>query len=227
MSGLTMFFGVMGAIAQNDIRKVLSFHIVSQIGYMVMGLALFTPLALAGSIFYIIHHILVKTNLFLISGIIKETNGYYKLKKLGSVYNLFPFVTLLFVISAFSLAGIPPLSGFWGKFILAKAGLELEQYFIVAVSLLVGFLTLFSMSKIWRSVFWSPAPAKYKKEIRYDGRSLFKSKYAMILSSAFLAAFTLLLSFFPDLLSTFSQEAAEQLLNPSIYVDAVLKTNYK
>jgi multicomponent Na+:H+ antiporter subunit D len=222
VSGLTMLVGVLGAVAQNDFRKILSFHIISQIGYMVMGLALFTPLALAGSIFYIIHHILVKTNLYLISGIVKETNGYYLLKKLGSVYDRFPWVTVLFVISAFSLAGIPPLSGFWGKFVLAKAGLEIEQYVIVIVSLLVGLLTLFSMSKIWRSVFWKPATEQLKNEIKYDEKSLFKSKYLMMLSSGFLALLTLLLSLYPEILINYSQKAAEQLLNPQSYIDAVL-----
>jgi multicomponent Na+:H+ antiporter subunit D len=223
VAGLTMFLGVLGAVAQNDIRRILSFHIVSQIGYMIMGLALFTPLALAGSIFYIVHHILVKTNLFLISGIVKETNGYFLLRKLGGVYNLFPYVTLLFLISAFSLAGIPPLSGFWGKFILAKAGFEVEQYFIVAISLAVGFLTLYSMSKIWESVFWAPVPDGLEKDVRYDSAALFKSKYPMILSSAFLALLTLFLSFYPDLLIVVSQKAADQLLNPQSYIDAVLQ----
>jgi len=223
IAGLTMFFGVLGAVAQEDLRKILSFHIVSQIGYMIMGLALFTPLALAGSIFYIFHHILVKTNLFLISGLIKQSNGSFSLKRLGGVYKLFPLVTILFIISAFSLAGIPPLSGFWGKFILAKAGLELEQYFIVIVSLIVGFLTLFSMTKIWRAVFWSPIPEECSSELRFDRTSLFKNKYAMILSSVLLASFTLLISFYPDLFVSYSKMTAEQLLNPDMYINSVLK----
>lgn len=223
LAGLTMVFGVLGAIAQRDFKKILSFHIVSQIGYMIMGLALFTPLAIAGSIFYIVHHILVKTNLFLISGIVKVTNGHYLLSKLGGVYDRYPYVTVLFVISAFSLAGIPPLSGFWGKFILAKAGFEANQYFIVAVSLLVGLLTLFSMSKIWVSVFWSAAPEAAKSPPRYDSRALFKSHYWLLLSSAFLAACTLCLSFYPDLLAALSKRTAEELLDPQIYIHAVLK----
>jgi multicomponent Na+:H+ antiporter subunit D len=223
LSGLTMFFGVLGAIAQQDFKKILSFHIVSQIGYMVMGLALFTPLALAGSIFYIVHHILVKTNLFLISGIVEKTNGHFLLKKLGGVYDRFPYVTILFVISAFSLAGIPPLSGFWGKFILAKAGFESNHYFIVAISLLVGLLTLFSMTKIWKSVFWSKVPDDSKSAIRYDSRTLFKAHYLLILPSVFLTLCTLFLSFYPDLLISISKEAAEQLLDPQRYIHAVLK----
>jgi multicomponent Na+:H+ antiporter subunit D len=165
---------------------------------------------------------LVKTNLFLVSGIVKETNGYFLLKKLGGVYQRFPYVTLLFVISAFSLAGIPPLSGFWGKFILAKAGLEVEQYTIVVVSLLVGFLTLYSMSKIWASVFWSPAPEALENEIKYDSANLWKKKPMMLIASVFLALITLGLSIYPAWLINFSIVASEQLLNSKIYIDAVL-----
>jgi len=223
ISGFTMFFGVLGAIAQNDVKKILSFHIVSQIGYMVMGLALFTPLAIAGSIFYIVHHILVKTNLFLISGIIKEINGHYLLRKLGGIYARFPYVTVLFVISAFSLSGIPPLSGFWGKFMLTKAGLEANQYFIVAVSLLVGILTLFSMTKIWKSAFWSTTPDDENQGIQYTPKSLWRSKYLFLLASTFLTLCTLLLSLYPDLLINISTKAAEQLLDSQEYIHAVLK----
>ncbi len=222
LAGLTMFFGVLGALAQRDFKKILSFHIVSQIGYMIMGLALYTPLAIAGAIYYIVHHILVKTNLFLISGIIKVTHGHYLLSKLGGVYDRYPYVTVLFVISAFSLAGLPPLSGFWGKFILAKAGLATNNYTIVAVSLLVGFLTLFSMSKIWLAVFWSSAPNDAKSEHKYDSKTLFRSHYLLILSSTFLALCTLFLSLYPEALISLSKRTAEQLLDPQVYIHAVL-----
>ncbi|HKK74552.1 MAG TPA: proton-conducting transporter membrane subunit [Saprospiraceae bacterium] len=225
LAGLTMFFGVLGAIAQHNFKKILSFHIVSQIGYMIMGLALFTPLAIAGSIFYIVHHILVKTNLFLISGIVKVTHGHYLLKKLGGVYNRFPYVTILFAISAFSLAGIPPLSGFWGKFTLAKAGLAAESYTIVVVSLVVGLLTLFSMSKIWVSVFWSAEPEETKSRVTYNSRTLFRTHYMLIISSVFLTMCTLFLTFYPDALIAVSQRAAEQLLDSQIYIQAVMGEN--
>lgn len=227
LAGLTMFFGVLGAIAQRDFKKILSFHIISQIGYMIMGLALFTPLAIAGSIFYIVHHILVKTNLFLISGIVKVTEGHYLLRKLGGIYDRYPYVTVLFVIVAFSLAGIPPLSGFWGKFILAKAGLAADQYTIVVVSLVVGLLTLFSMSKIWVAAFWSSAPEFPSARPKHSNRSLFGSHYMRILSSVFLTVCTLFLSFYPEALINVSKMTAEQLLEPQGYIEAVLGKNRK
>lgn len=222
LAALTMIIGVLGAVAQYDIKKLLSFHIISQIGYMVMGLAIFSPLALAGAIFFIIHNILVKTNLFFISGIIERHQGSYKLKELGGVYDKLPFVSLLFAISAFSLAGIPPLSGFWGKYILAKAGLDQDQYLIVAASLLTGLLTLFSMSKIWRQVFLQPFP-EHRKPV-YEGReaTFIKNNKGMVTASVILAGFTLWLSFFAAPLVELSEKAADQLLNRELYIQTVL-----
>ena len=217
IAGLTMITGVFGAIAQNDFRKILAFHIISQIGYMIMGLALYTPLAIAGAIFYVLHHILVKTNLFLISGLVKVTNRSFLLKQLGGVYSRYPLVTILFVISAFSLAGIPPLSGFWSKFFLVKAGLAIEEYLIVFISLLVGLLTLFSMSKIWKHVFQSEDPQPSDEKV-----NLFKKRKYMLLPSVFLATATLFISFFPQVLFNLSRIAAEQLLNADAYINAVL-----
>lgn len=217
ISGFTMFTGVLGAIAQTDFRKILSFHIISQIGYMIMGLALYTPLALAGAIFYVLHHILVKTNLFLISGLVRSTQGSYLLKDLGGVYKKYPLISILFVISAFSLAGVPPLSGFWSKFFLVQAGLEIEQYVIVVVSLVVGLLTLFSMSKIWKEAFLAKEPEEVPEKI-----NLFKKLPLMLFPVIFLAACTVFLSFFPQVLFSLSETAAEQLLNGDAYINAVL-----
>ena len=129
---LTMVTGVLGAAAQFEFRRVLSFHIVSQIGYMVLGLGLFTPLALAGTVFYLIHHIVVKTNLFLVAGIVKRLGGTLDLGSLGGLYRRRPALALLFLVPAFSLAGIPPLSGFWGKLVLVKAGLDSGHYAVTA-----------------------------------------------------------------------------------------------
>ncbi|GAL17378.1 Na(+) H(+) antiporter subunit D [Vibrio maritimus] len=114
VAGLTMLTGVLGAAAQFDIKRILSFHIISQIGYMIMGLAIYTPLALAGAIFYIVHHIIVKANLFLIGGFVERRYGSSQLSKLGGVYKSMPLLAFLFIIPAFSLAGFP-LIGFLGQ----------------------------------------------------------------------------------------------------------------
>jgi multicomponent Na+:H+ antiporter subunit D len=125
---------------------------------MILGLALFTPLAIVGGVFYIMHHIIVKANLFLVSGVVHRLKGTHELKKLGGLYRTHPWLGVLFMVPALSLAGLPPLSGFFAKFILIRAGVEVEAWWIVGVALLVGLLTLYSMIKIWAEVFWKAQP---------------------------------------------------------------------
>ncbi len=213
LAGLTMVTGVLGAVAQNEFRRVLSFHIISQIGYMIMGLGLFTPLALAGAVFYIMHHIIVKMNLFLVSGIVHRLRGSYELKDLGDVYKTHPWLAILFLIPAFSLAGFPPLSGFWAKLILVQAGLQTEQYVIVAVSLLVSLLTIFSMMKIWAEAFWKKAPAPAQPDTR---------NLAFMVAPAFgLALVTIVIGFSVQPFYDLALRAANQLADPSEYIAAV------
>ncbi len=223
ISGLTMVTGVLGAAAQNEVRRILSFHIVSQIGYMIMGLALFTPLALVGSVFYIVHHIIVKTNLFLIGGIVRRLSGSFELSALGGLYRSHPFVAMLFLVPAFSLAGFPPLSGFWAKLILIKAGLDIQQYLIVAVALAVGLLTLFSMTKIWAEVFWKPLPPERVGDAaRAEGVMGRTSLAVLLVPSIALALMTLVIGFHPEPFFAVAQRSAAQLLDPGAYIRAVL-----
>jgi multicomponent Na+:H+ antiporter subunit D len=214
IAGLTMLTGVLGAVAQNEFRRILSFHIVSQIGYMIMGLGLFTRLALAGSVFYIVHHIIVKTNLFLVSGVVYRLRGTFELKDLGGLYHAHPMLALLFLIPALSLAGMPPLSGFFAKLALLQAGLEMGQYVIVVVALAVGILTLVSMTKIWAEAFWKPATD--------PSASVALSLRTLLLPIATLATLTVLIGLAAGPLFALSIQAADQLLNPRDYIQAVL-----
>jgi multicomponent Na+:H+ antiporter subunit D len=178
-----------------------------------MGLGLFTTLALAGSVFYIIHHIIVKTNLFLISGVVERISGSYDLKKLGGIYGVSPLLSALFLIPAFSLAGLPPFSGFFAKLFLLRAGLDVSNYAIVAVALAVGFLTLFSMMKIWNEVFWKPS----------ESGDAAKPKGAEIWVPVMaLAALTVAIGLAVEPVYRISEEAARQLANPADYIQAVL-----
>jgi multicomponent Na+:H+ antiporter subunit D len=212
----TMMTGVLGAAAQTEVRRILSFHIISQIGYMVLGLGLFTRLALAGSVFYILHHIVVKTNLFLISGLIRRLGGSFELDRVGGLYRASPMLSLLFIVPAFSLAGLPPLSGFWAKLYLVRAGLEAGQYLVVAIALAVGVLTLYSMTKIWAGAFWSPAPAEGPAE---PTRPLTRRLIGPV---AGLAAITILIGLWAYPLAELSSRAAGELIDPQQYVEAVL-----
>ncbi|MFP4238711.1 Na+/H+ antiporter subunit D [Rhodosalinus sp.] len=219
VAGLTMLTGVLGAAAQNEMRKILSFHIISQIGYMIMGLALLTPLALAGAVFYIVHHIIVKANLFLIAGVAQRLTGGEALNRIGGLYKSAPLLAVLFIVPAFSLAGFPPLSGFWAKFVLVRAALGIDAWVIAGVALVVGLLTIYSMTKIWAAAFWEPHPDGLAPTLdRLDGRA----RAAFLLPIAGLAALTVAIGLFPEPFVVFAERSAEQLLDPSSYVTAVL-----
>ncbi|MEJ5220454.1 MAG: Na+/H+ antiporter subunit D [Tepidiforma sp.] len=158
MSAATMVSGVLGAAAHQDMKRILSFHIISQIGYMTMGLALATPLALGGALFYMVHNIIAKTNLFFVAGVVRRLRGSYELRDLGGLARAHPWLAAAFFVSAFSLAGVPPLSGFFAKFIMVRAAIETREYAVAGVMLGVGLLTLFSMVKIWTEAFLKPSP---------------------------------------------------------------------
>lgn len=209
---LTMVVGVLGAIAQDDVRRILSFHIISQIGYMIFGLALFTIAGIAGAIFYMVHHIVVKTTLFMVGGLIEETTGTSALRRLGGMLRFSPALAVLFLVAAFSLAGIPPLSGFVAKLALLEAGINSGAYLAVAVSVAVSFLTLFSMSKIWNRVFWQSPPEKLPNV---------KTPRGMRLATGALLAVSLSITVFAAPLFGYIHRTADDLMERQPYIDAV------
>jgi multicomponent Na+:H+ antiporter subunit D len=227
LAGLTMVTGVLGAVAQNEVRRILSFHIVSQIGYMLMGLAILTPLALAGSVFYIMHHIVVKTTLFLVSGIMRRRGGSYELKYLGGLYRSNPALAVMFLIPALALAGVPPLSGFFAKLGLVRAALEAESYVIVGIAISVGVLTLFSMSKIWQEAFWKPKPETSGEYGPHDPAAPGRARTQIPLMTVpvvVLITITITMGIAAGPVYELAMDAAEQLLRPELYVRAVLGT---
>ena len=216
VAAATMASGVLAAASQGHVRRILSFHIVSQIGYMVLGLALATPLALASAIFYVIHHIVTKTNLFLVGGLIARAGGGEALSGLGGLAVRRTGLAILFAVPALSLAGVPPLSGFFAKLFLLRAGVEAEAWLAVAVALGAGLLTLFSMTKIWSEAFWKPAP---------DGNEARERDlpWSALGASGALALLTVSLGFGAEGLWSVAEEAAMQLREPTAYLGLVLE----
>jgi len=212
LSAFTIIVGVLGAIVQNHFKRILTYHIISQVGYMVLGIGLYTPLALAGAIFYIIHHIIVKTSLFLISGITERVTGTNQVREMGGLLNPYPLVTTLFLLAALSLAGMPPLSGFFAKLALIVASMREGHYVYVAVALLGSFLTLLSMTKIYLYVFWGADSPKRERPARYGD---------LLPPAAFLVLLTVTLGLYGEPVLRLAQEAAEQLLFPQGYIEAV------
>jgi multicomponent Na+:H+ antiporter subunit D len=163
VAGVSMVVGILGAIAQSDVKRLLSFTLVSHIGYMVFGIALATPAGLSGAVFYVAHHITIQTALFLIVGMVERQAGSTALLRLGGLARIFPWLGVLFFVAGMNLAGIPPLSGFLGKVGLFRAGIDdggALALVLVGVGTLVSLLTLYAVAKTWSLAFWrSPQEA--------------------------------------------------------------------
>ncbi|WP_306367250.1 Na+/H+ antiporter subunit D [Nocardiopsis sp. CC223A] len=160
----TMIMGILGAVAQTDIKRLLSFTLISHIGYMVFGVALGSQMGLAGAVFYIAHHITVQTTLFLTTGLIERRGGSTNLDDLGGLIRIAPLLAVLFFIPAMNLGGIPPLSGFLGKVGLLQAGVQEGTplaYLLVGASVLTSLLTLYVIARVWNYAFWR-APSEGK-----------------------------------------------------------------
>jgi multicomponent Na+:H+ antiporter subunit D len=153
----TMLVGILGAVAQSDLRRMLSFTLVSHIGYMVFGIALGTAAGLAGAIFYVAHHIAIQTTLFLVAGLVERQGGTTSIDKLGGLARRSPLLAVLFFVPAMNLAGIPPLSGFIGKLGLLQAGVadgSAGALALVAGGVVTSLLTLLAVARVWTRAFW-------------------------------------------------------------------------
>jgi multicomponent Na+:H+ antiporter subunit D len=154
---VTMLVGIMGAVAQSDIKRMLSFTLVSHIGYMIFGIALATEAGISGAVFYVAHHITIQTALFLVVGLIERRAGSTSLLRLGGLARLAPLLGILFFVPAMNLAGIPPMSGFLGKVGLLQAGLDVGTplaLLLVAGGVATSLLTLYAVAKTWTIAFW-------------------------------------------------------------------------
>ena len=214
----TMLVGVLGAIAQDDVKRILSFLIISSIGFMVMGLALFTVAGIAAAIVYMVHQVVIKTTLFLAGGMIEHTGGSSRLSRLGDMARTAPLIAVVFFVPAMSLAGIPPMSGFAAKFALLDSVAASREWWILGVAIAVSLLTLFSIAKIWLGVFWGqPDPAETTVA---PGRP--RPPALMVMPTALLVAATIVLGLAAGPLYDYCARAAGDLIDPAAYVTQVL-----
>ncbi|MDO5493113.1 MAG: monovalent cation/H+ antiporter subunit D family protein [Nesterenkonia sp.] len=256
VTSLTMAIGVFGAMGEKTTRSILVFHMISQIGYILIGAGLFTVFGLTAAIFYLLHHMIVKASLFLSTGAIEETYGTGEISKLGGMLRREPLVAVTFMVAALSLAGLPPFSGFVAKFTIIQATLQESHYWVAIVAVVVSVFTLLSMLKIWTGVFMGPEPENLEADAlesqarmhgkRYlrveaqaetptlsigpptatttavlEGRQAVKVPIKLIIPGAILAAITVFFGLGAELLMMLSETAAEQLMDPSDYVEAV------
>ncbi|MEX0846968.1 MAG: proton-conducting transporter membrane subunit [Ilumatobacteraceae bacterium] len=218
IAGFTMIVGVLGAISHAEMKRILSFHIVSQIGYMVLGIGIGGDAAIAATVFYLMHHIPVKTSLFLVEGIVERETGTSAFDAVGGMARRSGFLAVLFLIPALSLAGLPPFSGFLAKYALVRAGFDDGQYVIVGVAIAGSLLTLISMTKIWNGLFWGEVEPAVP-----DGHvGVLRHQRLMSVSTMAMVGCTLAIAALAGPLYSFCIGAAQQLGDPMQYVQAVL-----
>lgn len=243
---LTMLVGILGAIAQADIKRLLSFTLVSHIGYMVFGVALSSRLGMSGAIYYVAHHIVVQTTLFLVVGLIERQAGASTLRRLGGLAAASPLLAALYMVPALNLGGIPPFSGFIGKVALLQAGTEngsVLAWLLVAGSVVTSLLTLYVVMRVWTKAFWrdrddapegelaDSAPSALldhsddTDDIAFTDRdSVGRMPLGMLIPTVALIAVGLTLTLAAGPIFGFSDRAAGEVLDPAQYVTAVLGT---
>ncbi len=217
VAGFTMVIGALGALAQSDVKRILSFHVISQIGYMLMGLGLFSAAGTTGAILFLIHHMPVKTVLFLVGGLIENHQGSSSLDRSGGLAARKPVIAALFAIPALSLAGLPPFSGFVAKFAVISAGIDQASTPIVVVALGAGALTLLSMTKIWLGVFWGTSAKPPERAVEAVA-----NRRLMVGATSLAVVGTLGISLFAGTILDLSSRAADDLRDPQRYITEVL-----
>ncbi|MFW5652915.1 MAG: proton-conducting transporter membrane subunit [Planctomycetota bacterium] len=222
-AAFTMFLGVLGAVSMHEVRRILAIHVISQVGYMVFGIAVMSAAAMAGCLFYMIQHMVVKCALFLCCGIMERYAGSDDLNKIGGVLKRDWLLGLLFFIAAMSLVGLPPLSGFFGKMVIIAEGWN--GFWVLSMfGLLTGALTLLSMLKIWGYGYWGP-PQGDHAEVPVGARRVrrYRSGYVGI---GILVVTALFLGFGANPVYKIAFTAGDQLFNTYDYRVAVLGEDF-
>jgi multicomponent Na+:H+ antiporter subunit D len=243
VAAATMVIGVLGAVGRGDLRGILSYHMVSQVGYLILPLGFFSVAGLTAGIFYLLQYIVVKASLFLSAGAVETETGTGMLDRLGGMAQRRPVLAGAFLLSALALAGIPPLSGFVGKYLLIRAAFENGAYAAGGIAVAVSLLTLLSMIKIWNGAFWGQPPAEPRALEPIPGMAvpaggagagtptpppapatlaLSPGRAAGLAAPALLlAVLTVVGGLGAEWLLQVSRAAAEGLVDPSAYLEAV------
>ena len=215
ISIITIIAGCIGALAYFDLKQIIIYNIVIAVGVILFGVSTMNESGLMGSVFYLIHDILIKGALFLLIGIIIKITGTSNLRKMGGLIKHYPILGWSYLIAAFGLAGIPPLSGFVGKLLIVQGGLEGEylwqSIFILASSLVV----LLSAIRIFIYAFWGEEKGSHDISPK-----LYRHLMAPTVT---LVAITVLYGVGSEFLVPFMTDATSVLLDPSVYTDAVFE----
>lgn len=217
MAGITMIGGSIGAIAYNDIRKIVSYNVVIAVGFILVGLAVSTEVAIQGFIYYLIHDMIIKALLFLIAGTMIYLTGTARIENMSGLIRNYPLLGWLFFITMLSLAGIPPLSGFIGKVYVGQGAIEAGAFVLLAIAFLSSIFVLYSLLRIFLNCFWGETIINEDDDVPL--------KKGMLIPLVLFGVLTIALGVGAEALAPYVSDAARTLTNPDIYIDAVLNDN--
>ncbi|OXS56966.1 Na+/H+ antiporter subunit D [Cohnella sp. CIP 111063] len=216
MAIATMLLGAFGAVAYDDIRRIMNYNVVISVGFLAMGLAVSSKDALDGVVFYLIHDMLAKALLFILGGLIVQASGTSSLKQMGGLIRSYPLMGGLFFITGLAIAGIPPFSGFPGKFLLLRGSLGEEYYGLSAVALASSLIVLYSLIRIFASAFWGE-----RTEIR-EQPPVIPNKSLM--PAIALSVLVIGVGFGSEYVYGWVSMAGDILVQPADYIDAILRS---
>lgn len=214
MGALSMILGSLGAVAHWGIRKILAYNVIISIGFIVFGIGLASTTSLTGALYYLIHDMISKAWIFILGGAIIGIAGTDRLQEIKGLIRYRPMLGWLFFLSVLTLAGVPPLSGFFGKVFILKGGIEQEQYFLTLIALASSLFVLYSLMKVFVQSFWG-------ETLLIEGEQHETGK-AALLPGALLALIVIGLGVGADWVLAFIEPAVETMSNPNLYIDAVL-----
>jgi multicomponent Na+:H+ antiporter subunit D len=217
MAAITMIGGSIGAIAYKDVRQIVTYNVVITIGFILVGLAVSTEVAIMGSIYYLVHDMIIKALLFLIAGTMIYLTGTSRIEEMSGLIRNYPVLGWLFFLTTLSLAGIPPLSGFIGKLYVGQGAVEAGSYTLLAIAFLSSMFVLYSLLQIFMNAFWGETIISEDEETPL--------KYRLLLPCIILGIATIALGIGAESIAAYVSDAAKTLMNPQIYIDAVMNGN--
>jgi proton-translocating NADH-quinone oxidoreductase, chain M len=220
---LTIAVGAISAMGQTDLKRVLAYSSVSQIGYVLLGFSFGTVGAIAAAMMYLVNHALAKSMLFLTAGgIIHETHT-RDLRKMGGLVTVLPLFSMTFLIGAMSIGGFPPMGGFVSKFALFQSAVNGNFWLPLAIAVLMAIVTIYYMFRTWIAVFWGERKDKAEtSDIPVPEANKHKISFEIVFPIVALCAAVILLGIYPEPLYEISEIIATQILDPTEYITLVL-----
>ncbi|KKK34078.1 monovalent cation/H+ antiporter subunit D [Salinicoccus sediminis] len=208
MALLTIIMGSIGALAYTDMKKIIIYNILIAVGVIIVGFSMMDEIGTIGAMYYLIHDMIIKAALFMLVGFIIYRTGKADSEHLGGLIRKHPVTGWMFLVAGFALAGVPPLSGFYGKFFIVQSTFDNDHYVAGIIVLVSSLAVLISVVRIFMNVFWrGEMDFSTLKPIKTD-KLLFASIGLVIVSVAFGLAADLLYPFFEMAASSFHDPAS-------------------